>query len=1278
MNKISSTNHTSFINIIQLNQDRRHSSAAHFQNILSSNTSPFFCHILLLQEPQLYKIPDYHSFPPHQFCASPTASILCHKSLQAAFIPQFSSRDRCLVRIQLDHISLVLISIYNHRNIPPQHLLAPLPENILRHSIIAYDTNASSPRWGSPNTCPRGRAIEAWMAQFNLQSINVLPHPPSFQQNKASSFIDVTIVSASILKYLMTWQTLPQSDFGSGHIPFQMSFSIQTPHFQQIQPTNILNHYDPQSISKNMFIHFFKDIFWQTSIFIPPNCTPEQIDNTITQIVDIFHQTIKKTATIKKTKQRINPWWTSQLASIQKQVQKKYKIFRKSPTQLHMSQYKQLRKTYVQAIKDAKQTWLSSQLQNIDNPFKLLRWVKSTSHIGHLTFSQDGQPILDANENANHLLNSLLIDDPPDTPLQSKIREQTSADLQTHFSTPPPITVKEVTTAIDQVNPKKAPGPDSIRPFMLHWVQSVIAVPLSNIFTQCLNISYFPNVMKNGNLKTIPKPNYPQMDSHKALRPITLLDALGKVFERILLNRFENDPHHKFHPSQMGFSKTASTELAHQKFLHFLESNVHGPYGVATLQLDIASAFDRAWHPAILRHLLDMGFPIYLCKMIASFLSNRHIHMDYANGSTSKVLTISVPQGAVLSPFLWKVYIDPLFIQLEELPNIFNLGWADDDLLSTKYHKHHTHTIQQNLYEALLVVKNWCDHTKAIINTNPGKSELVCFQTKTLLNFTLQTPFEHSIQSNSNLKFLGVRFDSKLTFKPHVQHIISSYYALQQTLTTFYVKSLRLSPNFIHKIYAAVIVPKMFYSVTTWVSVLWNSFCIKKIQLMLNDIARHITKATSTTPIPFLLSLAKMPTATQLITHQALLITFRLLHHINPLLRNHLQQPTQTRSHHILTIILHKSNIKINHSPLQPLLSMPSNITISHRFDSFVCVQNHQHILFTDGSKPKQIDKPTGASFVIFQGKNFQSPLYYQQIQLQPTTTNNIAEGTAILSAISSLHKNLNLPLKPHPAIQTPITFCFPFTIDPTTIHLYTDSQVCLHSLHKPQQSFYPHLFFSIWHLIQSLNCQIHFHYIPAHTSHPGNELADYYAKMATTHTPPQMHIYTPPSYSTFPTTKTSLSKLYQTNLESNWEKLVTHKPHIQNFFPSYVHLQKFLQVSHKFPLLNNLITSHLPIYAHLHRMNIKEGPACPVCLCPDDIDHLLFSCLKYTNQRRQLLSTLMLSTHLQQKEQIFGYFRSLDLSKLAAVNSFLEQTIYSRNYKYKRKFNLISVYNNS
>ena len=150
-----------------------------------------------------------------------------------------------------------------------------------------------------------------------------------------------------------------------------------------------------------------------------------------------------------------------------------------------------------------------------------------------------------------------------------------------------------------------------------------------------------------------------------------------------------------FSDTQFGFVAEHNTEHANHNLLQKIHQIWGKGLGAAAISLDITSAFDRAWHPAIIKNLIDKGCPLSYVKIINSFLSERVASLSYGTGHFSKTLSLSTPQGSVLSPFLWNIFLDSLLWYLKS-QNIDAQAFADDCTILIPYKKKHQGAINGN------------------------------------------------------------------------------------------------------------------------------------------------------------------------------------------------------------------------------------------------------------------------------------------------------------------------------------------------------------------------------------------------------------------------------------------------------------------------------------------------------------------------------------------------------------------------------------------------------
>ena len=223
-------------------------------------------------------------------------------------------------------------------------------------------------------------------------------------------------------------------------------------------------------------------------------------------------------------------------------------------------------------------------------------------------------------------------------------------------------------TLIRSLDINKSHGFDQISIRMLKICDSSLIKPLSIIFINALNSGVFPSPWKKANIIPIHKKG-DKMDI-KNYRPISLLPICGKLFEKVIYNSIYKyyEMNNILNVHQSGFRKGDSCinqliNITHDIFQSF-DSNPS--LEVRGVFLDISKAFDRVWHKGLLYKLNSNGIEGNLYNLIESFLSNRFQRV-VLNGQHSKWEKISagVPQGSILGPLLFLIYINDISVNLE-------------------------------------------------------------------------------------------------------------------------------------------------------------------------------------------------------------------------------------------------------------------------------------------------------------------------------------------------------------------------------------------------------------------------------------------------------------------------------------------------------------------------------------------------------------------------------------------------------------------------------------
>lgn len=331
------------------------------------------------------------------------------------------------------------------------------------------------------------------------------------------------------------------------------------------------------------------------------------------------------------------------------------------------------------------------------------------------------------------------------------------------------INESDIEKVIRNLNPKKAHGLDGISISLLQMCSKEISIPLKCIFLKSLEGGSYPTSWKLANIQPVHKKKSRQIVEN--YRPISILPICGKIFEKLIFdsmyiyltsNSLLSDNQSGYRPNDSCINQLIS--ITSEIFEAF-----EGYDEVRAVFLDISKAFDKVWYEGLLFKLERCGIEGNLLNLIKNYLHNRKQRV-VLNGQESgwETLYSGVPQGSVLGPLLFLVYINDLTDNISSNIKLF----ADDSSLFVRVRD--AIVSHNQIVEDLNTITKWAHQWKMRFNPDITKQAIeIIFSKK-------RASIEHPslafngipVAREPSTKHLGVILDSKLSFREHINQQI--------------------------------------------------------------------------------------------------------------------------------------------------------------------------------------------------------------------------------------------------------------------------------------------------------------------------------------------------------------------------------------------------------------------------------------------------------------------------------------------------------------------------
>ena len=511
----------------------------------------------------------------------------------------------------------------------------------------------------------------------------------------------------------------------------------------------------------------FREINWEEILI------GDDINSMLKTFTKIYDKCVQDSIPAKKCikfKKGNNPIWMNK-AGIRK-IKRKHRAWQRYLNTKEGQDYQK----YARARNEAR-TYLRKLVREFEkgivddiksNPKAFWKYVKSKSKTKsgvNCIEKEDGSMATDDQEKAkllNNFFSSVFTKEDqtnipnifplPNLPYSFKIKE---------------ISVDEIKKKIGKMKPNKSPGPDGCHPRILRELVNEVAYPLSIIFNKSLNTSIVPSVWKSANVTPIFKKGSKIKASN--YRPISLTSILCKLLESFVRdqlmeymkdnNLFSNDQH--------GFLPKRSCVTQLLLIIDHWTKLIDEGHLIDSIYLDFSKAFDSVPHNRLLLKLQTYGIESTALKWIHSFLTERkqrvHINGKY---SEWEAVTSGVPQGSVLGPILFLIFINDLPNAIHSFIKIF----ADDTKIYNTPDMDNAHyELQTDIDKSF----EWSQIWQLPFNSEKCKVMHIGYKNPQN-NYTIPNLFAQSVTLDkvTNEKDLGITFNEKLDFSTHMSTIV--------------------------------------------------------------------------------------------------------------------------------------------------------------------------------------------------------------------------------------------------------------------------------------------------------------------------------------------------------------------------------------------------------------------------------------------------------------------------------------------------------------------------
>ena len=657
--------------------------------------------------------------------------------------------------------------------------------------ILLGDFNARHILWGDKLINYYGKSLSQLLDDSKYSICTA--ETPTFLCSNGSSLIDLSIISNELTDSITSCKTDEEIELFSGaplrgHVPLLFSLNIR----EKKEPAQIVKKLDLSKIKWDEWTYHIENRIESSEILDQENNPCElwnSLDEFITEATESYCPT-------KNSCRHSKPYWTKKLTELSEKLKIARKNYIKRGTTDNYELLNNAKTEFDDERKNACQNFLiniatqlnSIQAQKFWTDFNKLFKKKTTQKIDPL-YDNKNQLQTDNSKIESNLFEVFfqakhLIDGNFDQNFYEEvnniydriINEDVSDQTDENFcKMNAEITITELKKAMK--SSANSVDNHNFHPLMLKHLGTSALKLLLKTLNLCLKNQIW--IWKSANVIFLRKAGKDDYSKPGSYRPICITSYIGKVFEAIIATRIEIYLRNtnQVDQYQEGFSQSKNT-IRYLNRLHLgIHADKENKLSILCLFIDFKKVFDSVWKIGLLTKLHKLGIVGNVFHLIRNFLFGRTVQLNVNGivGTARPCSDYGLPQGSVLSPILFKIYLHDFLTELSNNHNISIFKFADDGTI--KISAENSEKCLKILNNVLKLLHRWAQKWRMKINCDKNKTEVICFNTNEGKTSLIPESFkigEEIIYRVSETKVLGLVIDENLTYKSHCQLVLKA------------------------------------------------------------------------------------------------------------------------------------------------------------------------------------------------------------------------------------------------------------------------------------------------------------------------------------------------------------------------------------------------------------------------------------------------------------------------------------------------------------------------